>query len=978
MSIELVTGPANAGKALLALGAVRARAARGERPLLVVPTEADEARYRRELAQGGLVLGVRVERFEGLLTEIVRCAGLGEAAIGPLARERVLARACARELVGADGARTDSSSSAGRGLAGALGRLLAELRMTRVTPRRLRGALERSPGGQAQLERLCAAYEAYEATLEKLGRVDRELRVSRALDALRRRPALWGLTPVMLYGFDSFTELQLDAIETLGAVVGAPVLVSLAYEAGRVAFADRAGTFERLRPQASAHTPLQARAEYYAHDAREALHHLERSLFTDEPRRVDPGGALRLLEGGSPRAELELVAGEVRALLDEGMAAEEIAIVHRSPESIAGLLREVLEDFEIPHALPSRPSFAHTALGRGLIGLLRCAAGGGELGDLLAWMRTPGVIDHVALVDRLEASARRRGAVSAESARALWEAEHWPLDRVARMSEAPARGPMALIDAVARELELLFCAPRRRAAKVLAQDELAEAHALAAGRRALEELRELARAAGELAPDMRELIEVLEGLQGASGERPGAGVVNVVDPLSLRARRVRMLFLCGMGEGVFPKPSRPQPLLAERERRELALSCGLVLPGEQDALAAERYLLYAIASRPEERLTLSWHAADADGMPLARSLFVEDVCDLFEEGLHARTSRRPAGAADWPGPGQPAPGRRVAIAARERAEGAGDRSRPLAPLSDARVLGRLRERALWSASGVEAWAGCPVKWFVERWLHPNEIEPRGEPIVRGGLAHAALRETLERLRERTGSARVTPASVGLAKRILGEALAEGEDRSPLSVAPERVPGARRRLRADLERYLDHAALLESTLEPAYLELEFGFDEAELPALELGEGVLLRGRIDRVDVGEGGEAVVYDYKASAAPPSARWLTDGALQVALYMSAVERLLGKRVVGGFYQPLSGKEIKARGVLDGDSALELDCVKTDRLDRGAMDELLEACRRTALEAVAQAREGALEPRPATCAYNGGCSYPTICRCQP
>ena len=57
--------------------------------------------------------------------------------------------------------------------------------------------------------------------------------------------------------------------------------------------------------------------------------------------------------------------------------------------------------------------------------------------------------------------------------------------------------------------------------------------------------------------------------------------------------------------------------------------------------------------------------------------------------------------------------------------------------------------------------------------------------------------------------------------------------------------------------------------------EFGFegDVETPPPFELGEGVLLRGRIDRVDVGVGGEAVVYDYKSRSAPPSAKWLGDG---------------------------------------------------------------------------------------------------------
>jgi len=199
---------------------------------------------------------------------------------------------------------------------------------------------------------------------------------------------------------------------------------------------------------------------------------------------------------------------------------------------------------------------------------------------------------------------------------------------------------------------------------------------------------------------------------------------------------------------------------------------------------------------------------------------------------------------------------------------------------------------------------------------------------------------------------------------------------PLDFQPERLPGARRRLTVDLERYLEYAAEQASPLEPAHLELEFGFEQEGLPPLDLGEGVLLRGRIDRVDVA-GEAAVVYDYKGRAAPPGAKWTENGAFQVALYMRAVERLLGHTPVGGFYQPLAGRDIKARGVLDGDSGVELDCVRTDRLDHDELQELVERCVAVARDAAGEARSGALEPRPDTCAYNGGCAYPTICRCE-
>jgi hypothetical protein len=252
------------------------------------------------------------------------------------------------------------------------------------------------------------------------------------------------------------------------------------------------------------------------------------------------------------------------------------------------------------------------------------------------------------------------------------------------------------------------------------------------------------------------------------------------------------------------------------------------------------------------------------------------------------------------------------------------------------------------------------------------------------LRHAALEHTLDALRRETGSARLTSANLARARELLADALKQDEADHPLSVAPERRAAVRRRMEADLGRYLTLAAGSESPLEPRELELGFGFQEgderggaSELPALELGGGVKLRGRIDRIDVGEDDAAIVYDYKGGVVSGASKWTDDGKLQVALYMRAAEELLGLRAIGGFYQPLAGSDLRPRGVLDGDSGVELGCVSTDLREHGELRALLDQAVATARELAGQAAAGRLQARPGTCAYKGGCQYPTICRCE-
>jgi len=976
MPITLITGPANAGKAELVMERLRGHLARGQDPLLIVPTRADAEHYMRELAGERAALGVRVERFAGLIREAVLRAGIAQSSIGGLARERVLQAAAAA-------AGPARSPGPGRGMLRALSELIAELQARRISPARFARALRdwrTADGPDVDPARLAGVYADYRRRLERLGRVDAEQRAVRALDALRERPGLWGDTPVLFYGFDDLAPLQLDAVETLGRIVDAQVTVSLPYEPGRTAFGGRASTFQALLPllgERGEHRALRARGEHYAPHARRALSHLERSLFEPGAARIDAGAAVRLLEGGGERAELELVANEVAALLRGGTAAEEVAVLVRGAGTSLELLQEVFTATGLPYTAQRRRRFGDASIGRGLLGLLRCAASADEgseeepeLGDLLAYLRTPGLLEVPALADRLELSARRTGRRSAAQARALWEEQHWRLEAIDRLAQAAARGPAALLERTARELHWLFCAPRRSAAAVLGAEELDEARALAAGRRALAELRELARGAPELGPaTARELAALLEGVSFLSGEGPRPGAVAVLDPLALRARRVRALFVCGLQEGAFPARARPPVLPAEEERRRLAEVSGLRL-GEgaegapADELAAERHLLYAAVSRPQELLVLSWHGSDDEGRSTPRSLFVDDVCDLFAPELFEQRAFRPLGAVD---------GRAPAPAAAATDE----------PLREEGVLAQLAARPF-SASSLERWIACPVAWFVERLLRPGEFEPDPEPLARGALAHLALQQAFEGLRAERGSARVTRATLARARELLAAALAAGEAERPLSPVRERRVAMRRRLEADLERYLAQLAEQESPLEPRELELGFGFDGEDdrgepsaVPGLELGGGVVLRGRIDRIDVGAGGEAVVYDYKGKDAPAAARWIGEGKLQLALYMRAAEELLGLNVVGGLYQPLAGGELRARGVLDGDGGVELDCVSTDVREHEEVRELVAQALQSARTAAAQAVRGELEARPSTCAWRGGCRYPTICRCE-
>src|SRR4051794_27951156 len=379
MGLTLVTGPANSGRAGEVLGAYRARLE--DEPILVVPAFRDVEHTLRELAARGAVFGASVVRFAWLFETIAERCGAPAARRASDVQRELLTEEAVRGL----GLRELRDSASQPGFARAAGRLVVELERSMVEPAVFERALEQWAGHgprRRYAREVASIYRAYRDRLEAAGLVDADLFAWRAVDALREHPDRFGRTPVLVYGFDDFTPIELDALETLATRVGVDVTVSLPYERGRPAFRAVAPLFERLRGLADRHVELPAISDWYAEGSRAALHHLERGLFeAGAVERIDPGGAVRLFAAGGARAEIEQVAAELLGLLRAGTSPGDVAVVFREPRRYASLVEQVFDAYGVPFSIDRYVPFGHTALGRGLLALLRCATPRGSAED---------------------------------------------------------------------------------------------------------------------------------------------------------------------------------------------------------------------------------------------------------------------------------------------------------------------------------------------------------------------------------------------------------------------------------------------------------------------------------------------------------------------------------------------------------------------------------------------------------------------
>jgi RecB family exonuclease len=270
--------------------------------------------------------------------------------------------------------------------------------------------------------------------------------------------------------------------------------------------------------------------------------------------------------------------------------------------------------------------------------------------------------------------------------------------------------------------------------------------------------------------------------------------------------------------------------------------------------------------------------------------------------------------------------------------------------------------------------------LVDRQLNFRDLEPDPEPLTRGSVIHAVLEQVISKLR-----GPLNLETLPSAERVLHAAVRDNAG----AIAPGQPAEVRaailRGIEAELRRYLRYEASDGCEWRPIRSELRFGLDagiDGTVGALELDDGerqILVSGVIDRVDRDpeDHRRALVRDYKSGARRdtwPAARWLSDHQLQVAIYMIAVERLLGMRAVAGFYQPLSGVDLRPRGVYEEGAKVGENVVSRDATAATDLRRMLDEIEREAVALGVTLRAGELTPCPETCTSGGACRYPGIC----
>jgi ATP-dependent helicase/nuclease subunit B len=967
MPLRLIAGPANAGKVERLLD--RYLATLDREPVLIVPNRSDVDRVERELlARRPALLGGTIGTFDDVFERIALGSPDAHPVVSPTQRallvRRVLSTASLNGL---------SASARFGGFADELARTIGELESGMLDPEDVEGDL-------------APLYTAYRAELDRLGLWDRDLLRRRAAERLQSDFAAWNDEPVYAYGFEDLTGAQWALLEALAGRTD--VSVSLPYEPGRPVFASLRRTAEDLQRVSAG--DIEELEPSYGDVAAPALAHLERALFSDESHgHVAIEGAVRFFEGAGARGALELVGEELLALLRGGTPAEKIGIVCPSVDRVRAPLETALGTLGIPYAVDGEVRVDQTAFGNALTSLLRFAWLGGPRRELFTFLRSPFSGLERRNVDFVEGRLRGR-AVQAP-------------DRVVEEGEKLHGRPFPAL------AELRDSADPVEAVRVLAVRMLRNAYGLdhpPVGETSRLDLRtyqtiskllaELDRwrtIAGELSRE--DVAAVLERhtLRPFRGDEPGR--VAVLDLARARTRRFDVVFVLGLEEGSLPRRGSSSPFLDDDARRLLdERGARLQRP---DPVSRDRYLFYTACTRPLERLYLVREAATDDGNPREPSPFWDEVRSAFDpDDVRLWTRRRPLSALTWSVNDAPTDRERLRalaeLAARdrdgadalahanawerrlERALEAFDRPTKLThPL----VLEQLEAKTTFNVTELERFADCSSAWFVERFLGPRTIDAEVDAKLRGSVAHNALYKFFTRLPKELGVERLDESVLDDAVRLMRACLDEALQGVRMDMTEMQARELDSTLWRDLEAVVRVECESELTLVPRRFEVLFGGERAapELQrGLDLGEGLTLSGKIDRIDQDPfGARGIVQDYKSGKHAHSAREIeSELRLQIPLYMLVLRDLVGLEPLGGLYRPLAG-ERKARGLLRASEGETLKGYsKNDYLEEEAFWGAVDRARETARSLGQRIRAGDVVHDP----KGGEC--PTWCNLWP
>ncbi|MFJ7668100.1 helicase-exonuclease AddAB subunit AddB [Lysinibacillus sp. NPDC097195] len=708
----------------------------------------------------------------------------------------------------------------------------------------------------------------------------------------------------------------------------------------------------------------------------EDIRHIEASFEQLVPQTEKSTGNVHVFEASNRRAEIHAIAREITRLTrQEGYRYQDIVLLYRQADVYDPLISTIFQQYDIPIFVNSKKTMLHHPLIEFSRSALEVVTSNWKYEPLFRSVKTdlffPLRAEHSVWrerADRLENYCLAQGIYGErwfEEARWFYK-KYRGLEFHSRVQTDEERAMQTEIEAIRDEIrtplktlqdKLMLATTGRDVAtalfelveevqvydklQVMKDRELDRGEALAASEhdQAWNEwvavLDQFVYMFGEQEMTVEEAAKILdEGFDTLEFSRipPTLDEVMVATVDLARLSHMKVAFVLGMNDGVYPTRMDYEGLLSDAEREWFTHIGYELAPTSKNRLLQENFLFYRAITTPSDKLYLTYPTADEEGKALIASLYIKKVigndktAGLLSGVNVERVVMDPIELLDdnvLPYIRHP----RTALAHLMLQLRQAEHSRELAPewlavrkyyehdpywslilrrlmhpithKNEAEPLEGYITQELYgrkltsSVSRVEKYFRCPFSHFTTYGLRLEErAEYRLETFAMGDLFHEALKWiTEETHRLQLSWIRLTKQQIQqLARQAVEQIVPVFSHQILLSSARYRY--IQRKLIRIVERTMmaltQHANV--SHFKPIAIEASFGPGQHEqLPPLEIdlhgGKKMYMRGRIDRVDsasIDDRSYLRIVDYKSSARDLDLNEVYHGlSLQVLTYL-------------------------------------------------------------------------------------------------
>ncbi|MEI9960142.1 MAG: PD-(D/E)XK nuclease family protein [Limisphaerales bacterium] len=1020
MQTRFLLGPAGSGKTFRCLEEIRAALAvapEGKPLIFLAPKQATFQLERQLLADAQLNGYTRLQilSFERLAQFVLDSFGVtAPKFLSDEGRVMVLRALLMRH---ADELKLFRQSARRPGFAQELGRLLNELQQHQFTPAKLRALAQRENLRnelQDKLHDLALLLEAYANWLAEHELQDGNHLLDAAIASLRDQFKIQNSKfKIESLWLDGFAEMTPQELDLLAAVIPACERATLAFclDASAEASEPKKSWLsiwssvgktvqqcrQRIENLPDCEIQIETLERHFGKTRfaqNPVLRHLEQNWtqpkLNSESRIPNPEKAIRLIANSNAEIEAIFAAREILDFVRQGNRFRDCAVLVRNLDDYHKPLARAFHRYEIPFFLDRRESMAHHPLAELTRNAIRTVAFDWPQDDWFAALKTGFSPVEETEIDRLENESLARGWRGKKWREPIQIAENLELEKSLEQLRQKILPPF---ENFAKQLARHKNAPNGKqlagALRQLWGDLKAEKklqdwsdetvhdsqpaihHTVWEQMNAWLESIELAFSRENLS--LRDWLPILEsGLANLTvGVIPPAldqVLIGAID----RARNpdLKLAFVLGANEGIFPATPNPSTILTDADREELGQTVSFG-PNLREQLARERFYGYIACTRAGEKLFVTFSRQDADGKILNPSPFIAHLQHIFPQ-LQVEEFPDQFDLAQMQHINEIVP----LIFAEQNSESANsskllqipviadlqkklgvlrepDSNETLSPALAEKLFGPILQT---SVSRLEEFAQCPFKFFVKSGLRAAERKTfELEARERGIFQHDVLKKFHEELTNENKRWRdITPAE---ARERIGKIAAEVAQsyRDGLLHDTAQTLFEAHTLTTALQDFIEVAvAWMRSQYEfdPAAVELNFGGKEdAQAPAWEIdlsgGHKLALEGRIDRVDLwrnpnGADALAVVMDYKSSSKKLDKILIEHGVqLQLPGYLAALRQLKNPQEIfrverlipaGVFYVNLRG-EYKSGGTRDEILAEAADARKRAYRHSGRFD---------------------------------------------